>query len=95
MEGTHTIERCEEITEATLKRVYFELHAHRVILEGTLLKPNMVLSGTGCPVQAGVQEVAEATVRCFRRSRARGGARGRFPSPVDKVQNWRQNISTP
>ena len=67
MEGTHTIERCEEITEATLKRVYFELHAHRVILEGTLLKPNMVLSGTDCPVQAGIQEVAEATVRCFRR----------------------------
>ena len=67
MEGTHTIERCEEITEATLKRVYFELHAHRVVLEGTLLKPNMVLSGTDCPVQAGVQEVAEATVRCFRR----------------------------
>ena len=68
MEGTHTIERCEEITEATLKRVYFELHAHRVVLEGTLLKPNMVLSGTDCPAQAGVQEVAEATVRCFRRS---------------------------
>ena len=68
MEGTHTIERCEEITEATLKRVYFELHAHRVVLEGTLLKPNMVLSGTDCPVQAGVQEVAEATVRCFRRA---------------------------
>lgn len=68
MEGTHTIERCEEITEATLKRVYFELHAHRVVLEGTLLKPNMVLSGTDCPVQAGVQEVAEATVHCFRRA---------------------------
>ena len=68
MEGTHTIERCEEITEATLKRVYFELHAHRVILEGTLLKPNMVLSGTNCAVQAGVEAVAEATVRCFRRA---------------------------
>ena len=68
MEGTHTIERCEEITETTLKRVYFELHAHRVVLEGTLLKPNMVLSGTDCPMQAGVQEVAEATVRCFRRA---------------------------
>ena len=68
MEGTHTIERCEEITEATLKRVYFELYAHRVILEGTLLKPSMVLSGTNCSVQAGVEEVAEATVRCFRRA---------------------------
>ena len=68
MEGTHTIERCEEVTETTLKRVYFELHAHRVVLEGTLLKPSMVLSGTNCPVQAGVEEVAEATVRCFRRA---------------------------
>ncbi len=68
MEGTHTIERCEEITETTLKRVYSALHAHRVHLEGTLLKPNMVLSGTSCPVQAGVEEVAEATVRCFRRA---------------------------
>ena len=68
MEGSHTIERCEEITETALKRVYFELHAHRVVLEGTLLKPNMVLSGTDCPVQAGVQQVAEATVRCFRRA---------------------------
>lgn len=68
MEGTHTIERCEEITEAALKRVYFELHAHRVVLEGTLLKPSMVLSGTHCSVQAGIEEVAEATVRCFRRA---------------------------
>ena len=68
MDGTHTIERCEEVTEATLKRVYSELHAHRVVLEGTLLKPNMVLSGKDCPAQASIEEVAEATVRCFRRA---------------------------
>ncbi len=68
MEGSHTIKRCEEVTETALKRVYSELHVHRVVLEGTLLKPNMVLSGTNCPVQASVEEVAEATVRCFRRS---------------------------
>jgi len=63
MDGDHTIQRCETVTEATLKSVYFHLHAHRVVLEGTLLKPNMVLSGKDCPKQAGVAEVAEATVR--------------------------------
>ena len=67
MDGDHDIARCEEATEATLQRVYSELYAHRVVLEGTLLKPNMVISGKGCPTQASVDEVAEATVRCFRR----------------------------
>ena len=63
MDGDHTIQRCETVTETTLKSVYFHLHAHRVVLEGTLLKPNMVLSGKDCPQQAGVTEVAAATVR--------------------------------
>jgi len=67
MDGDHTIETCDAVTEATLKSVYFQLHAHRVVLEGTLLKPNMVISGKGCARQAGVEEVAEATVRCLRR----------------------------
>src|ERR687887_52240 len=67
MDGDHTIERCEEVTEATLQEVFAQLHAHRVLLEGMLLKPNMVLSGKSCPQQASVDEVAEATVRCFRR----------------------------
>jgi len=67
MDGGHTIETCDAVTEATLKSVYFQLHAHRVVLEGTLLKPNMVISGKGCARQAGVEEVAEATVRCLRR----------------------------
>jgi len=68
MDGDHTIERCEEVTEATLQEVFAQLHAHRVLLEGMLLKPNMVLSGTACPQQASADEVAEATVRCFRRT---------------------------
>jgi len=68
MDGSHTIERCYEVTEATLASVYHALHGQRVALEGTLLKPNMVLSGAGCPKQAGVKDVAEATVRCFRRT---------------------------
>ena len=68
MDGSHTIDRCEEVTTATLSIVYSELLAHRVALEGTLLKPNMVLSGKDCPKQAGPSEVAEATVRCLRRT---------------------------
>jgi fructose-bisphosphate aldolase class I len=67
MGGDHTIERCEEVTTETLERVYTALHNHRVELEGTLLKPNMVLSGKGAAEQAGPQEVAAATLRCFRR----------------------------
>jgi fructose-bisphosphate aldolase class I len=68
MDGDHTIERCEEVTEATLQEVFAQLHAHRVLLEGMLLKPNMVLSGKSCPQQASVDAVAEATIRCFRRT---------------------------
>lgn len=68
MDGDHTIERCEDVTAATLTSVFFQLHAHRVVLEGMLLKPNMVLSGKDCPVQASTQQVAEATVRCLARS---------------------------
>jgi fructose-bisphosphate aldolase class I len=67
MDGNHTIERCDEVTEATLEVVYDQLHRHRVVLEGTLLKPNMVLSGKGCPEQAGVEQVAALTVRCLER----------------------------
>jgi fructose-bisphosphate aldolase class I len=68
MDGAHTLARCEEVTTATLQCVFAQLHAHRVLLEGMLLKPNMVLSGQDCPQQASVEEVATATVRCFRRT---------------------------
>jgi fructose-bisphosphate aldolase class I len=67
MTGDHDIQRCEEITAVTLHHAFSELLEHRVVLEGILLKPNMVLSGKGCPTQASAEEVAEATVRCFRR----------------------------
>jgi fructose-bisphosphate aldolase class I len=62
------LERCETVTEHTLSRVYAALHEHHVQLEGTLLKPNMVLSGKSCPRQAGAEEVAQATVRCLKRT---------------------------
>jgi fructose-bisphosphate aldolase class I len=68
MDGAHTIERCFDATERTLLAVFAELAAQRVPLEQTLLKPNMVLSGKECPVQASVREVAEATIACFKRS---------------------------
>ncbi len=67
MDGDHTLARCEEVTEVTLQRVFSELHAHRVLFEGMLLKPNMVIPGKDCPQQASPEEVATATVRCFRR----------------------------
>jgi fructose-bisphosphate aldolase class I len=51
---------------ATLQEVFTQLRAHRVLLEGMVLKPNMVVPGKGCPQQASVDEVAEATVHCFR-----------------------------
>jgi fructose-bisphosphate aldolase class I len=67
MNGTHTIERHFEVTERTLRSVFDALAEHRVVLEGILLKPNMVLSGKECSQQASVREVAEATVRCMKR----------------------------
>ncbi len=67
MDGDHAIQRCFEVTEETLGSVFERLAAHRVVLEDMLLKPNMVLAGKACPRQTGVDEVAERTVRCFRR----------------------------
>lgn len=66
MDGGHTIERCYEASEATLKRVFDELGQQRVALEGMILKPNMILSGKNCATQAGVKEVADQTVRCLK-----------------------------
>ncbi len=68
MDTDHTIERCEEVTEWTLNAVYEALYANRVVLERTVLKPSMVISGKGCPQQAPVEEVAERTVRVLKRT---------------------------
>jgi fructose-bisphosphate aldolase class I len=67
MEGSHAIERCEEITGNVLHAVFHALFEQGVTLEGILLKPNMVLAGKECRRQASVEEVATATVRCLRR----------------------------
>jgi fructose-bisphosphate aldolase class I len=67
MDGDHTIDVSYRATSRTLTAVYTELHDQRVVLEGTLLKPNMVLSGYDCAEQASDDEVAEQTLRCFYR----------------------------
>ncbi len=67
MEGEHDIDRSEEVTAEALRAVFAALRAQRVLLEGILLKPNMVMSGYGCPRQAPVQEVAERTLQVLRR----------------------------
>lgn len=66
MDGAHSIERCEEATAATLAVVFSEQAAHGVALEGIVLKPNMVISGSDASNRAGPQEVAEATLRCLK-----------------------------
>ena len=68
MEGDHSLARCAEITEETLHAVFVQLRLQGVLLEGMLLKPNMVLPGQDCPKQESVEEVADATVSCLRRT---------------------------
>lgn len=68
MDGDHDIIRCEEATEAALAEVFSALREYRVKLEGMLLKPNMVLPGKKSPKQTSVDEVAEATLRCLRKT---------------------------
>jgi fructose-bisphosphate aldolase class I len=67
MDGDHTIETSFHVTARTLLAVFTELHDQRVALEGTLLKPNMVLPGYDSTEQVSHEEVAETTIRCFRR----------------------------
>lgn len=68
MDGEHTLEESFVITEETLHTVFYELAAQGVMLEGMVLKPNMVLSGYDCPEQASVEEAARRTVECLRRT---------------------------
>ena len=62
MTGDHTLQRCADVTAQVLHEVFEQLHVQRVLLEGLLLKPNMVLPGLACAHQDSVDEVADATV---------------------------------
>lgn len=66
MDGDHSIGRCEEVTAAALDALFDELAAHNVVLEGIILKPNMVISGTDAADRAGPEEVAAATLRVLK-----------------------------
>lgn len=68
LDGAHSIERCEEVSEATLRATYAALAAHNVAFEHTILKASMVVSGKAAARQAGVDEVAERTVRVLKRT---------------------------
>jgi fructose-bisphosphate aldolase class I len=68
MDGEHTLERCRQVTEDVLRTVFAQLCAQRVMLEGMILKPNMVLPGLACPRQESINEVADTTVKCLLRT---------------------------
>lgn len=65
MDGDHSIDTCFEVTEATLRALFNQLYDQNVLLEGTILKASMVISGSEASNRAGVQEVAEATIECL------------------------------
>ena len=66
--GDHTLERCEIVTEEVLNEVFASLRKHNVLLEGMILKPSMVIAGDKCAKQATPHEVAQATVRALKRT---------------------------
>ncbi len=68
MDGDHTLEQCFKVTERGLQAVFDQLYVQRVVLEGMILKPNMVLPGATCPTQVGVDEIADTTVKCLLRA---------------------------
>ena len=67
-DGDHSIARCFEVTEETLREVFDQLAQQKVLLEGMLLKPSMVISGGSAAKRAEPQEVAEKTIECFKRA---------------------------
>jgi len=68
MAGDHTLDRCREVTQEVLRTVFYQLETQGVMLEGMLLKPNMVLPGLSCPDQETVEAVADATLTCLLRT---------------------------
>jgi fructose-bisphosphate aldolase class I len=68
MDGGHTQERCYEVTEFVLKTLFNELYEARVFLEGTVLKPNMIVPGKKCATQVSPEQVARETIRVFKQT---------------------------
>lgn len=68
MDGAHNMDQCFRTTEKVLRTVFQQLYMQGVMLEGLILKPNMVLPGLSCTIQESVEEVADATVKCLLRA---------------------------
>lgn len=68
MDGNHTLERCSVVSEKVFHQVFHALNKYKVILEGIILKPSMVISGKDCSTQASVEEVAKETVKILKRT---------------------------
>jgi fructose-bisphosphate aldolase, class I len=68
MDGDHTMERCFEVTEQVLHTVFNQLYKQGVVLEGMILKPNMIVPGLACKKQDPIDEIADATVKCLLRT---------------------------
>ena len=88
-DGTHTIEESSKATGRALQALFTELHDQRVELAGTLLKPNMVLSGYEASSRAGVEEVAQATMRVLLPPRPGRPCRGSCSSPAARPTRTR------
>jgi len=65
MDGSHTLDACYEVSEATLRILYDQMYEQNVLLDGSILKASMVISGKECPKRASVDDVARATVECL------------------------------
>ena len=68
MDGGHSVERCRHVTEEVLRNVFIQLNCQRVLLEGMILKPNMILPGLACATQESIDEVADVTVKSLWRT---------------------------
>ena len=68
MDGDHTMKQCKSVTEELIRTVFRHLYDQRVMIEGVILKPNMVLPGLNCKKQESVADIANATVECLQRS---------------------------
>jgi len=67
MDGNHDLQRCFDVTQEVLHGVFDQLYQQKVLLEGMILKPNMVMSGLQCETQSTMDEVADATIKCLLR----------------------------
>lgn len=65
MQGAHSLEQCSAVTEDLLHCVFDEIYAQGILLEGMILKPNMILPGLDCPTKSGINEVADTTITCL------------------------------